>query len=119
MELFKKIEAEITAKRLNKSELAKKIGVTRSTVYNLNEKTAIGTIFKIIEALGKTPVEFLSEEKDHKQIASLSLVHEEGAVYGVIDYKEKYYEVLEENRLLNNELRNLTDLKKGSIKPKK
>lgn len=98
-QLFKKIEEEIKAKRLNKTTIANTIGISRNTVYNLNEGTSIGTIFKIIEALGKTPVQFLTELENETNVA-------EGAINQTppTDYKQNYIEILEKLNYANEQL---------------
>lgn len=119
MDLYNKIQEEFKRKRIDKTALSKQLGISRNTVYNLNEGTAIGTIFKIIEALGMKPSDFFTEEKSYKNVSALNVIHEEKPIYGEVNYKEKYYETLEKLNEANEKLLSYTDLKKGSIKSKK
>lgn len=110
-QLFDKIQEELKSKRLDKSALAKQIGVARGTVYNLNEGTAIGTVFKIIEALGKTPVQFL------KELETEIATKETGSIKPppVVDYQKNYIETLEKLNYANEQL--LKHTSKSNKKP--
>lgn len=119
MDLYSKIQEEFKRQRIDKTALSKQLGISRNTVYNLNEGTAIGTILKIIEVLGKQPSYFLQDEKPYKNPNALATIHEEAEVYGAINYKQKYFETLEKLNAANEKLLSFTDIKKGLTKPKK
>ena len=127
VDIYNKIQEEIKRQRIDKTALSKQLGISRNTVYNLNESTSIGTIFKIIEALGKTPCEFLLDEPkkvtayaaNNMSVSALSQIHEEAVMYGEIDYKEKYFETLEKLNAGNEHLLSFIDIKKNSTKVKK
>ena len=105
MNFYDKIKEDIKATNLNVAEFARRVGVSRDTVYKLGEGTAISTYFKIIEVLGKKPSDYFNEkEKDYKTVAGLDILQQEGEVYGVVDYKQKYYEALEKLDNVNNKL---------------
>lgn len=116
MTFYEKIELEIKRQRISKTELASKLGLTRTAVYKLTDKTAISTYFKIIEALGMKPADFF---KETEKVHALSMLHEEGEVYGVVNYKEKYFDALEKLNHANERLLMFSDIKKETIKPKK
>lgn len=105
-------------------DFAVKIGYTEPGMYNIFKSEDVNT--KIIKLICKTLninfSEFFEDKKEvrsYKSVSALGILHEEGEAYGIVNYKEKYYEVLEENRQLNNQLRSLTDIKKGSIRSRK
>ena len=65
-----RLEAIMKAKDINANELAKKIGVTPSTIYSMikrdSNRVDIDLIIKIAHALGMTADELLSEERYEK-----------------------------------------------------
>lgn len=65
-----RLEAIMKAKDINANELAKKIGVTSSTIYSMikrdSNRVDIDLIIKIAHALGITADELLSEERYEK-----------------------------------------------------
>ena len=65
-----RLEAIMKAKDINANELAKKIGVTPSTIYSMIKRNSnrvdIDLIIKIAHALGMTADELLSEESYEK-----------------------------------------------------
>lgn len=65
-----RLEAIMKAKDINANELAKKIGVTPSTIYSMIKRNSnrvdIDLIIKIAHALGMTADELLSEEPYEK-----------------------------------------------------
>lgn len=65
-----RLEAIMKAKDINANELAKKIGVTPSTIYSMikrdSNRVDIDLIIKIAHALGMTADELLSEEPYEK-----------------------------------------------------
>lgn len=113
MSIQYKIDKLIEDKNLTKTAFARIIGVSRDTVYNLDENTKLSTFIKISEFL-KVPLSDILDNKKEK--TKLSIVAEESEVYGVTNYKEKYLETLEKLNACNERLLAYTDLKKGSIK---
>lgn len=119
MDFYAKIEHEINRQKLSKTELAKKLGLTRTAVYKLTDKTAISTYFKIIEVLGMKPADFFKDQVKYKNHTVKSTLLEQSEDYNSVNYKEKYYETLEKLNLANERLLAFTDIKKEPIKKKK
>lgn len=82
-----------------------------------NKLVKILTIYPQINAewllLGKGE---MLKKYENKQ--ALSILAEESEVYGVVNYKEKYFETLEKLNQANERLLALTDIKKELIKKK-
>lgn len=93
---------------LNIIDFAKKIGYSEQGLHKILKKKDLSTeiIKKVCEELSISFSDFFAEKKenDYKKVTGLAIVHEEGAVYGVVDYKEKYYEALEKLDNVNNKL---------------
>jgi DNA-binding XRE family transcriptional regulator len=119
LDFYKKINEQIKATNLTTAEFARRVGVSRDTVYNLSEKTAISTYFKIIEVLGKKPEDFFKPMNDYEKLAKLTHIAEEAETFGEVNYKQKYYETLEKLNLANERIMAFTDQKKDLTKNKK
>lgn len=112
-----KIDRLIESKKLTKSAFAKAVGIHLDTVYNLKDETIkLSTLLKISEVLGVEIDYFLNNEDKTEQKNKLSIVAEESEVYGVVNYKEKYFETLEKLNACNERVLSYTDIKKGTIK---
>lgn len=112
-----KIEKLIESKKLTKSAFAKAVGIHIDTVYNLKDETIkVSTLLKISEVLGVSILHFLDKEEKKEPKNRLSIVSEESEVYGVTNYKEKYFETLEKLNACNERVLAFTDIKKGVTK---
>jgi DNA-binding XRE family transcriptional regulator len=103
LDFYDKIKEDIKATNLNIAEFARRIGVSRDTVYKLGEGTAISTYFKIIEVLGKTPEDYFSKKLESKKT----------------DFEKKYFETLEKLNKANEKLLLLNEASKKATKAKK
>ncbi len=98
---------------LNKLEFANKIGHTSQSLHGIFKKEDVSTslLKTIANELGISIKDFFHDEK-----SKLSVVSEESEVYGVINYKEKYFETLEKLNACNERVLAFTDLKKSTTK---
>lgn len=112
---YSKLRNVVENSKLTISELCKKLEIDRKTFYNNfeNRTMKVETLEKICFLL-EVPITNFFENEPKK--TALSIVAEESEVYGVTNYKEKYFETLEKLNACNERLLGFTDLKKGSIK---
>jgi len=111
-----KIDKLIEEAKLTKTSFAKKIGISRDSVYNLDEKTRLSTFLKICEFF-KVPMSELIDEDYLKKTAEtqkLNVIKEESEVYQAVNYKEKYFSTLEKLNAANEKLLKLQDSIKKS-----
>lgn len=97
-----RLEAIMKAKDINANELAKKIGVTPSTIYSMikrdSSRVDIDLIIKIAHALGMTADELLSGESYEKP--DTLAAHFEGEDFSEEELKEidKFVEFVKSKR---------------------
>ena len=97
-----RLEAIMKAKDINANELAKKIGVTPSTIYSMikrdSSRVDIDLIIKIAHALGMTADELLSGENNEKP--DTLAAHFEGEDFSAEELKEidKFVEFVKSKR---------------------
>lgn len=101
-------------KKLTQAQFAEMIDFTTTGYQKMlaNGDVKVSTLEKICEVFNVDILTFFG--KTNKP--ALSIVAEESEVYGVTNYKEKYFETLEKLNACNERLLGFTDLKKGSIK---
>lgn len=117
MSLQSKVDHLIEDKGLTKTKFAAILGVSRDTVYNLNENSKLITYMKICKYF-KISLSDLIDDQERKPKTTLSAVAEESEVYGVPNYRELYYSTLEKLNACNERVIAFTDLKKDTIKKK-
>lgn len=97
-----RLEAIMKAKGINANELAKKIGVTPSTIYSMikrdSNRVDIDLIIKIAHALGMTADELLSEDPYEKP--DTLAAHFEGEIFSEEELEEidKFVEFVKSKR---------------------
>lgn len=101
------------------------IGVTYANFKGDAKKKALSadTLAKIVSIFPDVNCEWLllgkgEMLKKYENKQALSILAEESEVYGVVNYKEKYFETLEKLNQANERLLALTDIKKELIKKK-
>lgn len=112
-----KINKLLEDKKVSKTDFAKAIGVNRDTVYNFTDDSIkVSLLLKISDFLGVSVDYFFSKEEKKEAKTKISIVAEESEVYGVTNYKEKYFETLEKLNACNERVLAFTDLKKNVTK---
>jgi hypothetical protein len=106
MAIIEKIKNEINSQRLTVRRLAELSNLNKNTVNNLSINTTLDSVLKIISGLGKHPCDFFCEDKSEKNVVSEPIVSYE------TNFKEKYIQMLEENRVLRIELDGFKSLDK-------
>lgn len=117
MSVVYRIKKRLEDEKVNINAFSKAIGISPKGVYKwTDESIKLSTLLKISEFLD-VPIEyFLNKEEKTPAKSKLSIVSEESEVYGVTNYKEKYFETLEKLNTCNERLLAFTDLKKNTTK---
>lgn len=103
----------------NNSEFAKKVGTSEANIRNYREKTVpkFDFIEKLFEKIPEINPNWLLTGKGKmlkdtsiesiESIESINKVKEQSTIYNKVDYKEKYYQILEDYHKLNEDNREL------------
>lgn len=113
-----------TKSNLNKVDFANEIGHTSQSLHGMFKKedlntSLLKTIAKVLDiSLSEifTDSKQTSKQKIYSNASNLEMIAEEGEVYGVVNYKEKYLETLEKLNACNERLVAYSDIKKDSTK---